>query len=44
MANESSYVNFRSEHGFSALHYAVLGGHLGCVKRLLAIPNIDVDL
>ena len=44
IASEISYVNFRSEHGFSALHYAVLGGHLDCVKILLANNTTEINL
>ena len=40
---EHSYINFRSDQGFSALQYAVLKSHEECVDLLLSDPYIKYD-
>jgi len=44
VVSESTYINFLSEEGYSALHYAVLRGHINCVMLFLSHPNIKLDL
>ena len=43
-ANESTYINFLSEEGYSALHYAVLRGHLNCVALFMNNANTRIDI
>lgn len=38
-------VNTRNPiHGYTALHYAIAAGHLSIVKKLVAVPSIDVTI
>ena len=32
------YINFRSDEGYTALHYAVLKDHIECVQILIDDP------
>jgi ankyrin repeat protein len=40
---EHSYINFRSDEGYSALHYAILNSQEECVEILLNDPFIKFD-
>lgn len=40
---EHSYINFKSDEGYSALHYAILKSHEECVEILLNDPFIKFD-
>lgn len=40
---EHSYINFRSDEGYSALHYAIIKSHEECIDLLLNDPYIRYD-
>lgn len=40
---EPLYVNFKSDEGFAALHYAVLNDHEECVSALLTYTCVDIN-
>lgn len=40
---EPLYVNFKSDEGFSALHYAVLNDHEECVEVMIEYTSVDIN-
>ena len=39
---DPSYINCRSEEGYTALHYAILNNHIECIEVLLSDPYTDL--
>ncbi|KNE62286.1 hypothetical protein AMAG_18840 [Allomyces macrogynus ATCC 38327] len=44
LIERSAGINVQDMRGWSPLHYAADGGHVGVVRYLLSLPNIDAHL
>jgi len=36
------YINFKSEEGYTALHYAILQNNIECIELLINDPYVDM--
>lgn len=39
---DSTFINYKSDEGYNALHYAVFKGQVDCVEQMINDPYVDI--